>query len=254
MGFAQGQEKNVALIKKVTLQARAIESDNMGNVYMLNGGVISKYTFSGELMEKNSSLAFGEVSSLDASNALKMVAYFKDLSQIVYLDNQLGARGESVALDELGYFQITEICRSYNDGLWIYDQTTFELTRLNERLEVDVESGNLAQVLGVSPDPNYIREVNNWVYVNDPDNGVFVFDWYGSYTKTIPVKGVQKFVVRADRLFFMKDNRIQYYHLITKQFSDLKLPEINFIDFTIFENKLLLITENELLIYRINVN
>ena len=251
---AQGQETRLELINRVSLKADFIEVDNIGNLYTVFESQIIKRDLTGKELMKNSSLAFGKIHSLDATNALKMLLYFKDLSQVVYLDNQLSARGDQLELDFMGYNQIVAICRSYNDGIWLYDQTTFDLLRLNEQLEVSAQSGNLNQILGFVPDPNYIREYNNWVYVNDPEHGVLVFDWYGSYTKNIPITGLKKFVVRSNQLFFLKDNSLQSYDLETAQFAEIKLLEQGIIDFSLFEDKLLLISQNELIVYRIIVN
>jgi len=251
---ASAQETHLELLSTESVKANFIETDNIGNVYTIKDFVITKRDASGKEVMKNSALAFGNISSLDATNALKMVLFFKDLSQVIYLDNQLSARGERVELDFMGYSQTTAICRSYNDGIWLYDQTTFELTRLDEQLKPSSQSGNLNQILGFVPNPNYIREYNNWVYVNDPEQGVLVFDWYGSYTKTIPIKGLKKFVIRADKLFFMTEGKLESYDLKTAQFAEIKLNESNLVDFTLYDDKLLLITQNQLLVYRIIVN
>lgn len=248
------QETHLELVSSVSLKADFIEVDNIGNLYTIDGSEISKRDLSGKQLMKNSSLAFGEINALDASNALKMLMFFKDLSQVIYLDNQLSARGDRLELDFMGYNQTTAICRSYNDGIWLYDQTTFELTRLNEQLEPSAQSGNLNQILGFVPEPNYIREYNNWVYVNDPAHGVLVFDWYGSYTKNIPITGLRKFVVKSNQLFFLKENSLQSYNLETAQFAEIKLLEQDIVDFSLFEDKLLLISQNELIVYRIIAN
>ena len=251
VGFAQ--ETTLKLKKSVSVKAGFIETDNIGNIYTVSGGEISMYSASGDFIMKNSALAFGPITSLDASNALKMVLYFKDLSQVSYLDNQLSARGDRVELDVLGYYQTTAICRSYNDGLWVYDQTTFELTRLTEQLEISAQSGSLAQVLGYVPSPNYMREFNNWLYVNDVEQGVLVFDWYGSYTKTIPIKGLKKFAVRAGNLFFISEGYLESYNLKTATFAKVKLTTTGIMDFSIFDDNLVIITENQLMIYGLGV-
>ena len=93
-----------------------IEVDNVGNVFLLDNGSIKKYNLQGNFIQENSAMVYGEIATLDASNALKMILYFRDLSQITYLDNQLASRGENVALDELGYIQTTQVCRSYKMG------------------------------------------------------------------------------------------------------------------------------------------
>lgn len=247
------QESTLVLAHRTRVEASQIEVDNVGNVFLLKNGGISKYDLSGQFLAKNSAMVFGEIASLDASNALKMILYFRNLSQVTYVDNQLGSRGENVSLDAMGYNQITQVCRSYNDGLWIYDQVTFELIRLDENLEVTAQTGNLNQILDFTPEPVYMREINNWLYVGDT-NGVLVFDWYGSYTKTIPIKGLLKFVIKSDRLFYVEDKQLKYYHLKTGAIAAIDMVEDEVIDFTVFEDKLLLITQNELVVYRINVN
>lgn len=254
LSFAvNAQESQLNLIKTIPVTAQMIEVDNVGNIYTIKDGEISKYDSDGNFVMKNSAMAFGEITSLDATNALKMVLFFKDLSQITYMDNQLSSRGDRIELDVFGYFQTTAVCRSYNNGLWIYDQTTFELTRFTEQFEISAQSGNLAQVIGEVPSPNYMREFNNWLYVNDEQQGILVFDWYASYTKTIPIKGVKKFVVRAGKLFFIKESTLESFDLTTSNFAEIKLPTTNVVDFSLFENRLLIITKNQLLIYGINV-
>ena len=247
------QTSHLELQKSIELQATFVEIDNIGNVYTVKEGLISKYTIDGKFLMKNSAMAFGQITSMDATNALKMILFFKDLSQVTYLDNQLSARGDRVELDVLGYFQTTAVCRSYSDGFWLYDQTTFELTRFTEQLEVSQQSGNLAQVLDFVPAPNYMREYNNWLYVNDPEQGVLVFDWYGSYTKTIPIKGLKKIVIRADKLFYVSDTSLESYDLKTSQFAQIELPKVDIVDFSLFEDNLVIITKNQLQVYRIIV-
>lgn len=252
--FSYGQDPSLILMKRIAHRANIIEADGLGNIYLMNDQKISKLDLEGNVLMQNSSLTNGRIASVDASNALKIIVYYKDLSQIVYLDNLLASRGEEIALQALGLDQVSALCRSYNDGLWIYDQTTFELQRFDDQLQTQVASGNIAQILGFVPHPNYIREFNNWLYVNDAEMGVLVFDWYGSYTKTIPILGSHKFVLATNRLYFIKENKIQYYILDTQQFSELPPLDDVAIDFTIFEDMIYIITGNELLIYKIHIN
>ena len=251
---SMGQKTHLELIETVKLMADFIETDNIGNIYAVSASEIKKLDFDGKVIMKNSALAFGDISSIDASNALKMLLFFKDLSQASYLDNQLSTRGDRLQLDMLGYSQTTAVCRSYNDGLWVYDQTTFELTRLDGQLNPSAQSGSLTQILDFVPNPNYMREYNNWVYVNDPEQGVLVFDWYGSYTKRIPVLGLKKFVIRADKLFYIKEGVLESYDLKKTEFAQIQLDGLEYIDFSLYDDKLLLITQNQLFIYRVVVN
>lgn len=253
-GVTYGQSTDLTLVKTVALKADFLEVDNIGNVFAISRGGVSKLDEKGNVLLKNSALVFGNISSMDASNALKMMLFFKDLSQVTYLDNQLASRGDGVALDLMGYSQTTAICRSFNDGMWLFDQTTFELLRLNEQYKITARSGNLSQILDEIPDPNYMREYNNWVYVNDPLQGILVFDWYGSYTKKIRVLGLKKFVIRAGKLFYISENQLYAIDLKTSEMAQMVIPLQDIEDFTLFENTLFLLKQNQLFIYRLNVN
>ena len=246
-------QDTLVLKKSVPFKALMVEIDNIGNIYTISSNEISKWDKEGNFILKNSSQVYGNISSLDASNALKMILFFRDLSQISYIDNLLSQRGDRIELDVLGFYQTTAVCRSYNDGFWLFDQTTFELTRFTEQLEITAQSGNLAQILGEVPSPVYMREYNNFVYMLDEDKGVRVFDWYGSYVKTIPLIKGSKFVIRSERLFVMNENNLESYDLKTGKWGIMDLPVKNVIDFSLWNDQLVLLTENQLLLYEIHV-
>ena len=83
-----------------------------------------------------------------------------------------------------------------------------------------------------------MREINNWVYLNDPKRGILVFDNFGAYYKTIPITGVDYFQIKEDRVFHTKE---QYY--ISFDAKELKFD-------TLFkfeeQNKGVFITKNQL--------
>jgi hypothetical protein len=238
--------------KVVPIQAALVETDNVGQVYVCGQGVVHKYSLKGEMLQKNSALALGPITGIDATNALKVQLFFGELSQITYLDNLLAARGENLSLDLNGFVQSTAVCRSYNDGVWLYDQTTLELVLITQQFERTAQSGNLAQILGHSPHINYIREANNLLYAHATDVGVLVFDWYGSYVKTIPLTGGNKFNVFGETLYYVSNNNLQMHYLPTAGFKEIKLPAVEIKDFAVFENILVLLTPNELRFYRLS--
>ncbi len=248
-GLAQ---ESLVLLDEFVVEGRIIESDNIGNLYLIDNGKVGKYTNTGKLLVENSSLAMGDIFSLDATNALKMPVFFLDLSQVVYVDNNLAPRGDPIQLDVSGYPQTSCVCSSYNDGLWLFDKVSFELVRLNEFFEETNRSGNLIQILGFAPDPVYMRELSNWLYVADPNRGILVFDWYGAYTKTIPVKGVRKFVIRAGRIYYITSDKLEYFDLKTGKFAATTLPVSHPDDFTITGNRLYILTNGKVSVFRLN--
>ncbi len=207
LGFlAKAQE----LTPKATIPTNAelLRVDNFGKLYLVGLNEISLLDPAGKFIVRNSNKLYGDISDLDASNGLELLLFFKDLSQIIFLDNQLAEKGKELSLEEIGFDQVTLACTSHGLGVWLFDQTRFELTRIDQNGKFTSKSGNLMQVLGFAPQPNFMRENNNWVYLNDPKRGILVFDNFGAYYKTIPIFGVDYFQIKENRIFHSKD---QYY-------------------------------------------
>ncbi len=194
--------------KAIPTKAEILRVDNFGKLYLIEQNEINLYSPSGEFIVRNSNKFYGEISDLDASNGLELLLFFKDLSQVVFLDNQLAEKGKELSLEEIGFDQVTLACTSHGLGVWLFDQTRFELTRVDQNGKFTTKSGNLLQLLGFAPKPNFMREVNNWVYLNDPENGILVFDNFGTYYKTIPVKNVDYFQIKGNQVFHKKN---EYY-------------------------------------------
>lgn len=233
-------------IKSIKSEADFFRVDNFGKLYVVKNNEINLYDPKGNFLVRNSNKFYGEISDLDASNGLESLLFFKDLSQVVFLDNQLAEKGKELSLEEIGFDQVTLACTSHGLGVWLYDQTRFELTRVDQNGKFTVKSGNLLQILGYAPQPNFMREVNNWVYLNVPKSGILVFDIYGAYFKTIPVKELEYFQIKDRRVFYLKKDYYQSFDMQELSFDTLfKLePEVKEVFLT--KNQLNILKNSEL--------
>ncbi len=107
----------------------------------------------------------------------------------------------------------------------VLDAQNFQLIQLDVNLNIIQKTGNLAQVLGINLNPDFLMEYNNYVYLNDSAQGILVFDSYGSYYKTIPITGLTTFQVRGNDLFYVSKNRIHTFHLKTIMEDITKAPD-----------------------------
>lgn len=202
-----------------------VEVDGFGNIYIIQNDQIIKYNAIGVLQKKFSVKRYGKIDFVDATNPLKILVYYKDFQQIVFLDNQLTASSNAISLETIGYEQTSLVCSSANNSFWIFDKQNNELSRFNAELKSLVKTGNLKRILDVDIKPNFMLEHNNYVYLNCPNEGILVFDIYGTFYKTIPLKNLKEFnVVNGDVFFFenhkLKQYQSQTFNTIQKQFSD----------------------------------
>jgi len=210
---------------KISEKKSHIEIDGFGNMYIINNNEIVKYNAAGVLQKKFSTKRYGKIDFVDAMNPLKILVYYKDFQQIMFLDDQLTETSSMISIETLGYEQTSVVCSSTNNSFWLYDKQNNELLRFNSDLKALVKTGNLKRILDIDIKPNFMQEHNNYIYLNCPSEGILVFDIYGTFYKTIPLKNLKEFnIVNGDVFYFetntLKQYQAQTFNTIQKQFSD----------------------------------
>jgi len=247
--FSSFDADDLILKTSIPVQATYFTTDNLGNIYLSNGDEVFKYDENNELQHSFSNKLFGEITSMDVSNPLKIVMFYANLSQVVFLDNMLGIQGTAIPLEQHGLEQVILVCSSHDNGLWVYDMNTFQLIWLDREFKVQQESGDINQLLGAELKPNYLSERNNWVYLNDPALGILVFDVYGTYYKTIPLKGLKEFQVRDDAIYYQKEKEFFSFNMKTLYETSITLPDTVIKQVRIEKQNLLVLTDTALKIY-----
>lgn len=184
----------------------------MANVYAVNNDELIKFLPSGKYFARYSNLKLGSITTLDATNPLKLILYYRDFQQIVFLDNQLSQTSEPVSLEKLGYEQTDLVCASANNGFWLYNKQNNELIRFNENTKKIASTGNLKQVLQTDLNPDFMLEHNGWLFLNSPATGIYVFDIFGAFSKVISLKNLKNFQVNEDIIYYKKDSSLCSYN------------------------------------------
>lgn len=217
-GNAQAQ--NYKFSRKIELSGN-FTTDPLSNIYNYKGGDIFKYASDGTLLASYSNREFGEITHLDASNPMKILAVFGTFSKAVILDVSLSAN-IMVDLSILGSPDQQVICLSKEQGFWIYDRNEMVIKRLNETLSVILEGTSLRQVSSEPLDPIQIFDSGSWILLFINQYGVLVFDRYGTYFKTIPVTETDNIQILNVNEFIFKDGdgmmSIDIQKGITKKF------------------------------------
>lgn len=204
------EEKPPRFVIKTPLNYFA--TDNMANVYAVNNDELIKFLPSGKYFARYSNLKLGSITTLDATNPLKLILYYRDFQQIVFLDNQLSQTSEPVSLEKLGYEQTDLVCASANNGFWLYNKQNNELIRFNENTKKIASTGNLKQVLQTDLNPDFMLEHNGWLFLNSPATGIYVFDIFGAFSKVISLKNLKNFQVNEDIIYYKKDSSLCSYN------------------------------------------
>lgn len=217
-------------LKFVDKESKAI-IDGLGNIYVIHGDEIKKYNPAGVFLKTFSNKRYGKIEDIDVSNPLKILVYYKDFQQVLFLDNQLSLTSNVISLETIGYEQTSLVCSSINNSFWLYDKQNNELMRFDSELKTLVKTGNLKRILDIDIKPNYMREHNNYLYLNCPQEGVLVFDIYGTFYKTIPIKQLTEFNIINGNIFYydkpaLKEYQSQTFNTIEKIFPDTLIKKV----------------------------
>jgi len=203
-------------------------TDNLGNTYLIKGEEIKKYSQTGDLVKIFSNKTTGKITSLDATNPLRILVFYKDFATILIIDDLLSQNGDPMNLLDYSLEQSDAICTSFNNGIWFFNRENMELVRLDESFKPVVNTGNLNRLLGADFKPNFMLEHNGYLYLNNPLEGVYVFDIYGTYFKTIPIKNLQRFQVKDNNMFYYLGGILKSYNI--KDLTQKELPFKNVTD------------------------
>lgn len=200
-----------------------LTTDKLGNTYVIIGNQLLQFDPNGKPIANFSRNNLGSIRSIDASNPMKILMFYPDFAQLVVLNNKL-AEQSSINLRASEINQPIVACGSENGGYWIYDNDDDQLKKLDLNLQIAYQSGNLTQVLGYKVQPRFLTEGSGFVYMSDPENGILVFDLFGTYYKLLPFKGLMSFQVIDQNILFVKENKLFRYDSKTAAEQEVLLP------------------------------
>lgn len=199
-------------------------TDEMGNVYALQGDELEIFDKHGKSWLRNSAKTFGRIHTIDAFYSLKPMVFSPEQGQLAVLDNTLSVQGSVMNLPRQGYPQVVLACMSVQNHFWFFDERDLQLLRVDGQLRPTTSTGRLDQLLGLTPAPIAMQEHESRLYLNDPEQGIFVFDLFGTYMRTIPIKGVASMEVRGQRIYHFMDSALHVYDMRTFQAAVVPLP------------------------------
>lgn len=240
---------NYTLLNSIPFSKVLFTTDHLGNAYVIAENQLLQFDSHGKPKATYSETGLGALRSVDASNPLKILLYYPDFLQINVLNSKLALQS-TIRLRPLGITQPTLICNSNNEGYWIFDMQDFQLKKIDLNLQVKFESGNVSQNVGYDILPDFLVESENYVYLNNPATGILVFDLYGTYYKTIPVKNLGSFQIINDELLYVSMNKLISFHLKKLEEKEILLPQHDsLLNVRIEQKELFLLTTTSLNFY-----
>lgn len=189
---------------------QSIDIDHLGRAYIFEKEHLTIHYDEGIKEYQNQFL--GPIFSIDLSNPLRILVFYKEANQIVFLDNELTTIGSPIQLDELNLQDVSAVCASSINGFWVYNNQTKRIEFYNENLVKTHSSIELSRFINQPESIISMKMSNNKIYLNIENIGILVFDRFSTYLKTLPIKNSNCFQALENSIIYCNNNEILNYN------------------------------------------
>jgi hypothetical protein len=261
-GFAQFLQNDSTVFQQKFKLEQSIEGsfnlfnvDAIGNIYLITPtDQLKKIKPDGTLVAVyNDVKRFGKISAIDVQNPLKLLIYYKNYSAIIMLDKLLSFRNQ-IELKPLQFFDVNAVANTYDNNIWIYDEQNFKVKKLDDKGLLLLEFADLRTLFDIGPTAEKLIDDDNQLYLIDQEQGVFIFDYYGAFSRLIPIKDLSDITIEKNYLIGFKDKIMEVVQLKNLTSTKYALPVLSekIKSLKFINNKLYILTQTGLNIYRLD--
>ena len=224
--FAQN-DSLFRLLKKINYPITSFAVDNLGELYLINlDNQLKKYNINGDSVGVfNQVTKYGKLTNVQAQNPWKTLLFYKDFATIVMLDKYLSVTG-SINLRNKNIFKVNALTTSYDNNIWLYDEQDNKIKKIDDAGNILMESTDFRRIFDEAISPKKIIDDNGLLYLYDPENGLYVFDYYGSFKRKIKELYWNDFAILDKKIYGYDSTNFFEYQPLTNDVISTQFPEI----------------------------
>lgn len=199
-------------LKKLEYPISSFTVDNLGELYIINtDNQLKKYNEKGDSVGVfNQVTKYGKLSYVEAQNPWKAILFYKNYSTIVLLDKYLNVL-TGINLRKQNIFQVKAVTTSYDNNIWLFDEQDNKLKKIDDGGNNLFETVDFRLLFDSVPTPQKIIDSDGFVYLYDPERGLYIFDYYGSFKNKLPFLHWTDIAVIEKQIYgFDKDHLYRY--------------------------------------------
>ncbi len=207
--FVNAQEIQIEFLKDLPLNVdEFIGVDSFENYYYMKNNTLYKKTSQQTYTYTNTQL--GKITSVDITNPLKVILFYRDFNTVLFLDNRLNELTTSINFTSESFpQQITFVNISSNNNLWLYslDDNVLQLWNYQTK-KVQFTSQPLSSF---SNDFKIIQQLssykNCWLIGK---NVILKFNEYGIFLEATTIDDHIYLKPFQKGYMYLKDNKLYY--------------------------------------------
>ena len=199
--------------------------DNLNNVYVLtSSNQLEKINEKGDSVAAfNDVKKYGNPYSVDVTNPLKILLYYKNFSTVVILDRLLTIRN-TINFRNQNIFSVQAIATSYDNNIWLFDEQEYKLKKIDESGKLLQETTDWRSLFDSLPSPTKLIDRDNYVYVYDPEKGFYVFDYYNGFKRQLALLNWSDVEVSGKNIYGFNNKMLYSYEINSMIIKEYKLP------------------------------
>lgn len=199
--------------------------DILGNFYLITPqSNLKKISPSGDsIANYNNIRLFGKPSSVNATNPLKILLYFQPYATVVVLDRFLNRRN-TIDLRKHDIFTVRAISPSYDNNIWVFDEQANKLKKIGDNGNTLLETPDFRMLFDSVPSPVSIIDRDGFVYLYDPEKGIYIFDYYGAFKSNLRFLKWKDFEVIGKNIYGFDEKHYFIYRAGSLDLKQFPLP------------------------------
>ncbi len=245
-------DSSFRLINAIPYPIESFTVNNIGELYIINtSNQLKKIDDKGDSAGVfNMVTRYGRLTYVEAQNPWRIILFYKNFLTIVLLDKYLNLL-TNINLRKQNIFSVSAVTSSYDNNIWLYDAQENKLKKIDDAGKILMETVDFRRILDPVPSPVQIKDNDAFVYLYDPKNGLYIFDYYGSFKNKLSFLNWKDFTVLGNTLYGFDNNFFYIYELRSLNLKKYTLPLTfkKYTDLKVGKNRLYLLKNNNLQIF-----
>lgn len=195
--------------------------DRPGELYILHGNKFQKYSEEGAIQE-HGELPFAPT-LFDPRDGSRCFAANSAANQYMFFSPYNFADAPS-SVDSAFAISPVLTCSSGDYDLLTLDSADWSLKKINLKTNRLLYETILGTKVSGLPKLALMREYQNFVFMLDRSQGIYIFNMIGNLLQFLPAKDLRYFGFLGEELYYLQDNTLVFFDLFTTEVRKQKIP------------------------------
>lgn len=183
---------------------RILEVDHLGSIYTIDENELKKFSSEKELISNYSDALLGDITSIDVTNPLRLLLFYREFNQLLYLDQTLTPISDPIDLYSYSDNETHLCCNASSGGFWIFNKDDNQAFQISKQGEI-LNKSSLLSTYTKDISPSKMSEYQEKLYFLLPSKGLLILNKFGRFLQLIPLTGISDFCFTNQNLLYLKN-------------------------------------------------